>query len=72
LTRIKVEPVKFWSAFLAQTGDRIMHTRRNSTYSRRDVLRLAGVGLGSIVASKAVLAEYRYLAPVSVANPLAA
>jgi len=39
--------------------------------TRRDMLRLAGLGLGSAVAARSALAEYRYLAPVRVANPLA-
>jgi hypothetical protein len=38
--------------------------------SRRDVSS-SGLGLGSVVAARSALAEYRYLAPVSVANPLA-
>ena len=49
-----------------------MGVRRNTTYSRRGFLRAAGAGLGSVMAPKAILAEYRYLAPVSVDNPLAA
>lgn len=49
-----------------------MRGRKNGTFSRRDVLKLAGLGLGSLFAARSALAEYRFLAPVSVANPLAA
>ena len=49
-----------------------MHNRDNTTYSRRGFLRFAGAGLGTAIAPKALMAEYRYLAPVSVENPLAA
>lgn len=48
-----------------------MRGRRNPAFSRRDVLKLAGLGLGSAIAARSALAEYRYLAPVTVANPLA-
>ncbi|MEB2285685.1 MAG: molybdopterin oxidoreductase [Polyangiaceae bacterium UTPRO1] len=41
--------------------------------SRREFLRIAGsVGLGTAVTPRALLAEYRHLDPVSIANPLAA
>lgn len=41
--------------------------------SRRDFLKLAGMaGLGTALTPEDLFAQYRYLAPVSVANPLAA
>lgn len=41
--------------------------------SRRGFPKLAGmVGLGSVAVSQDLFAQYRYLAPVSVPNPLAA
>ena len=41
--------------------------------SRRDFLKLAGAaGLGSAMIPQDLFAQYRYLAPVSVPNPLAA
>lgn len=41
--------------------------------SRRDFLKLAGAaGLGSAIIPQDLFAQYRYLAPVSVPNPLAA
>lgn len=40
--------------------------------SRRRFLKLASATIGSAVSSRALMAEYRYLAPVNVENPLAA
>ncbi|MCC6766263.1 MAG: molybdopterin-dependent oxidoreductase [Deltaproteobacteria bacterium] len=45
----------------------------NRKLSRRDFLRIAGsVGLGTVAAPGALFAGYRHLAPIVVANPLAA
>lgn len=46
--------------------------RTNTAYSRRGFLQIAGAGLGAAIVPKAVMAQYRYLAPVLVENPLAA
>jgi nitrate reductase alpha subunit len=41
--------------------------------SRRRFLKMAGAaGFGTVIGPKALMAQYRYLAPVSVPNPLAA
>jgi hypothetical protein len=41
--------------------------------SRRDFLKLAGMaGLGTALVPEDLFAQYRYLAPVAVPNPLAA
>ncbi|MCZ7594810.1 MAG: molybdopterin-dependent oxidoreductase [Hyphomicrobium sp.] len=49
-----------------------MAAERHESVSRRRFLGLAGAGIGSVIGARAVMAEYRYLAPVSVENPLAA
>ncbi len=49
-----------------------MRRDKCSDPSRRRFLKLAGATLGSAVSSKVAMAEYRYLAPVNVENPLAA
>ena len=53
-------------------GMNAMRTEKSSDPSRRRFLKLAGATLGSAVSSKVAMAEYRYLAPVNVENPLAA
>ena len=49
-----------------------MDSKRDAGQSRRRFLQLASAGLGTAIVPKAVMAEYRYLAPVNVENPLAA
>ena len=49
-----------------------MRGSKGSVWSRRRFLQMAGAaGFGAVATPKALSAQYRYLAPVSVANPLA-
>ena len=49
-----------------------MHSKDSKRQSRRRFLQMAGAGLGTALAPRSALAEYRYMAPVNVENPLAA
>ena len=49
-----------------------MQSKDSKRQSRRRFLQLAGAGLGTALVPKSAMAEYRYLAPVNVENPLAA
>lgn len=49
-----------------------MTAKIRSSQSRRSFLKLFGGGLASAALSKAAMAQFRYLAPVDVENPLAA
>lgn len=49
-----------------------MSGKGTTNFSRRGFLRAASAGLGSVLAPRSLLADYRFLAPVSVENPLAA
>lgn len=48
-----------------------MQSNHSKRHSRRRFLQLAGAGIGTAIVPKAAMADYRYLAPVNVENPLA-
>src|SRR3974390_120022 len=49
-----------------------MAAKTRASQTRRRFLQLLGGGIGSAVMPKAVMGQFRYLAPVNVDNPLAA
>ena len=49
-----------------------MAVKSRTAQTRRGFLQLVASGVGSAVLAKTAMAEFRYLAPVNVDNPLAA